>query len=193
METHGKMKISELKENKTTRRATRNFDSEGRRIYEFFEYEIPYDTSYEKNRRDRFCSKIIDMIPFTLLFVFILHKPLIFAVILSIPCAIVLGSVTEHFFGCTLGKKIFKIKVIDDYGNYPNILKSFARNLLCLANLFFFWINYEHPENESSNKSMRMDFHMHFNNEICKTYIVKEIKMEEIRKLLHNRFSLNKK
>ena len=79
METHGKMKISELKENKTTRRATRNFDSEGRRIYEFFEYEISYDTTYEKNRRDRFCSKIIDMIPFTLLFVFILHKPLIVA------------------------------------------------------------------------------------------------------------------
>lgn len=59
MQTHGKMKISELKENKITRRATRNFDSEGRRIYEFFEYEIPYDTTYEKNRRDRLCSKII--------------------------------------------------------------------------------------------------------------------------------------
>lgn len=49
-----KMKrISELKERKITRRATRNFDSEGRRIYDEFEYDLPYKADFPRSNRQR--------------------------------------------------------------------------------------------------------------------------------------------
>ena len=46
-------RISELKERKTTRRATRNFDSDGRRIYNEFEYDLPYKVDFPRSEKQR--------------------------------------------------------------------------------------------------------------------------------------------
>jgi hypothetical protein len=180
------MRISELKDKKITRRATRSFDEFGNRIYNKFEYEIPYNPTYENNETERLFAKIIDLLPFFLIFTFIFHKIIIVSIFLSIPSVIIFGTITECFFGTTLGKKIFRIKIIDEHGNYPHILRSFARNFLCLANFCPILTDYEPPTNSDSRSSgTQMNFSMHLNNKLCKTYIVKESKIAEIRSLLN--------
>lgn len=180
------MKISELKKRKTVRRATRNFDWEGNRIYNEFEYDLPYQTIYKGSERERLFAKIIDTLPFFLIFFFVFHKIAIISILLSIACVIIVGAVSESFFGTTIGKKIFNMKVIDDEGNYPGFLKSLVRNILCLANF-----NPEFSECVFNTVAMgkrtatRVNFSMHLNNQICKTHIVKENTIDEIRSLLN--------
>ena len=113
------MKISELKVKKIIHRPTRQFDEYGKRIYNEFEYDLPYKTIYKNNERDRLFAKIIDLIPFFLIFLFIFKEPAIISLVFSIPCVIISGTMTETLCGTTSGKKIFKIRVIDDFGNYP--------------------------------------------------------------------------
>ncbi|MDF2930858.1 MAG: hypothetical protein K0R36_189 [Chryseobacterium sp.] len=179
------MRISELKERKIVRRATRNFDFEGKRIYNEFEYDLPYKTIYINNERDRLFAKIIDMIPCFLIFLFIFKEPAFFSLIFSILCVIISGTISENLFGTTLGKKIFKIRVIDDFGNDPNFFKSFMRNLLCLANFFPVFTDYTSSIHDSLRvEGMHMNFSMHLNNKLCKTHTVKEYQFWEIKKLL---------
>ncbi|MDC8104329.1 RDD family protein [Chryseobacterium sp. PTM-20240506] len=179
------MKISEIKERKVIHRPTRYFDESGQRIYHAYEYHLPYNPGYKGNETERLFAKWIDMLPFGLIFYFLLHKVIVISILLSIPCVIIAGTITEWSWGTTLGKKIFKIKVLDDYGNYPGFLKSFQRNLLCLAN--FSPVFSEHTTRTIAmgrRTGTRVNFSMHMNNTICKTYIVKESKIPEIRDLL---------
>ena len=179
------MKISELKIKKIIHRPTRNFDAEGKRIYEEFEYILPYNASYEGNERDRIVAKLIDMLPFFMVFLLIFSQNGFIALGYSILGAILLGTITETLWGTTFGKKILNIKVIDDQGNYPKILRSFVRNLLCLGTFKLLFNDYIPPLNEILKIEHReTNFTMHMNNKLCKTYIVKENKVAEIRKLL---------
>ena len=107
------------------------------------------------------------------------------SILFSIPCVIIFGAITEFYFGTTLGKKIFRIKVLDDDGNYPGFLKSLKRNFLCLANFYPVFTEYTSKSVAMGTRSgTHMNFSMHLNNKICKTYIVKESKIDEIRSLL---------
>lgn len=179
------MRISELKEKKIVRRATQDFDELGNRIYNNFEYNMPYDASFRNNERQRIFAKLIDLLPFFLVFFFIFHQPGFFSILYSIISVIVFGTLTENKWGTTLGKKIFKIKVIDEGGNYPKILKSLCRNLLCLAALKLLVNDYIPPLNEVLKiEHKEANFTMHMNNKICRAYIVKEDQVWEIRKLL---------
>ena len=56
------MRISELKEKKITRRATRDFDLEGNRIYNEFEYDLPFKADFSGSEKQREWAKIIDLI-----------------------------------------------------------------------------------------------------------------------------------
>lgn len=179
------MKISELKENRIIRRPTRNFDESGNRIYNEFEYEFPYNPVHKDNETERLFAKIIDMIPFFLLFVFVFHLPIIFCVLLAVPCVIISGMFCEWHFGTTLGKKIFKLKILDDHGNQPGFIKSLLRNILCLANFCPVLTDYNPPPSHAGATSgTQINFSMHLNNKICKTYIIKESKVKEIHELL---------
>jgi hypothetical protein len=179
------LKISEIKERKIIHRPTLDFDEDGRRIYHAYEYYLPYNPGFKNNETQRLFAKWIDMAVFSLIFHFLFNKVLILSILLSIPCVIIFGAITEFYFGTTLGKKIFRMKVIDDEGTYPSFLKSISRNILCLANFYPFF-------SERTTKTVAMgtrtgtvmNFSIHMNNKICKTYIVKESKIEEIRSLL---------
>ncbi|WP_435523925.1 RDD family protein [Chryseobacterium indoltheticum] len=116
-------KISELKERKIIRRATRNFDSEGNRIYNEFEYDLPYNPTQKGNERERLYAKIIDIIPFFLIFHYGFNKIIIISLFFSIVSVLIYGAVSESIFGTTLGKKLFKLKIVDDFGNYPKDFK----------------------------------------------------------------------
>ena len=179
------MKISEIKERKIINRPTQYFDELGYRIYHSYEYYLPYNPSYKGNETERLFAKWIDMLPFCLIFYFIFHKMVFISILLSIPCVLILGTITEFYWGTTLGKKIFKIKVLDDYGNYPSLLKSLKRNLLCLANFSPVFSEYTSRTVAMGRRTgTKMNFSMHMNNTICETYVVKESKIPEIKNLL---------
>lgn len=179
------MRISELKIKKIIHRPTQNFDESGNRIYNEFEYDLPYNPTHKGNERERLFAKIIDLIPFLLIFHFVFDKIVIASLLLSIAGVLVFGSILESVFGASLGKKIFKLKVIDDFGNNPKILKSAFRNILSFANFFPVFSDFEPEPNEYWAKSgSRFNFSMHLNNQITKTFIVKESKISEIKKLL---------
>lgn len=179
------MKISEIKERKVIHRPTLSFDEYGQRIYHTYEYYLPYDPGFKGNETQRLFAKWIDMAVFSLLFYFLLNKVLIVSIILSIPCVILLGAITEFYVGTTLGKKIFSIKVIDDEGKYPGFIKSFWRNVLCLVNFSPVFSEYAEKTFAGGRRTgTQMHFSMHLNNKICKTYLVKESKISEIRSLL---------
>ncbi|WP_315058567.1 RDD family protein [Chryseobacterium indoltheticum] len=179
-------RISELKERKITRRATRNFDSEGKRIYDEFEYDLPYNPTHKGNERERLYAKIIDLILFFLIFHYGFNKIIIVSLFFSIASVLIYGAVSESIFGTTLGKKLFKLKVIDDFGNYPKILKSMFRNVLSFANFFpVFEDIVSGPNSNYEASKTTMHFSMHMNNKLCKTYIVKESQIPKIRKRLN--------
>jgi hypothetical protein len=179
------MKISELKERKTTRRATRDFDLEGRRIYNEFEYDLPYKADFLGSDKQREWAKIIDILPLFLIFLFIFKHNLFLSFLISIPTVIILGSITETVWGTTMGKKILKMVVIDDFGNYPDFSKSLKRNILCLSNFYPSFSEYTTKNVAMGTRTFyRTRMSMHMNNKLCKTYIVKESQLSEIKKLL---------
>lgn len=166
-------------------RPTADFDRYGKRIYHTYEYYLPYNPGFKGNETQRLFAKWIDMALFSVLFYYLFHENPVAAVLLSIPCVIVPGAIAESYFGTTLGKKIFRMKVIDDEGNYPAFLHSLKRNLLCLANLYPVFTEYTSKTVAMGRRTgTQMNFSMHLNNRICKTYIVKESRMEEIRTLM---------
>lgn len=179
------MKISEIKERKIIHRPTLSFDEYGKRIYHAYEYHLPYNPNFKGNETQRLFAKWIDMLVFSLIFFYIFHTALIVSILLSIPCMIIFGTISEHYFGTTLGKKIFRIKVLDDDGNYPNFLKSLKRNFLCLANLYPVFSEYSNKSSMGIRTGIQMNFSIQLNNKICTTYIVKESKIAEIRGLLN--------
>ncbi|MCJ7932263.1 MAG: RDD family protein [Chryseobacterium sp.] len=179
------MKISELKEKKIIHRPTRYFDESGKRIYNEFEYEIPYNPVHKSNETERLFAKIIDMIPFFLVFFILFHQPVFICLLLSVPGVIILGSFCEWYVGTTLGKKVFKLTILDDHGNHPGFIKSLQRNVLYLANFWPVFTDYIPPPNRTwEAETTQMNFSMHINNRLCKTYIVKESKIKEIKELL---------
>lgn len=179
------MRISELKEKKITRRATRDFDADGNRIYDFFEYNLPYTNRFPNIDKQREVAKVIDLVIFFLIFLFLFKQDPALSFLYSIPGVIVTGSITETIRGNTPGKKLFSMKVIDDFGNYPDFFTSLKRNFLCLAN--FYPSFSEHTSRTvamGTQTTIRTNMSMYMNNKICKTYIVKESKIKEIRNIL---------
>ncbi|MFC4686167.1 RDD family protein [Epilithonimonas pallida] len=176
------MKISELKQRKVIHRPTRDFDLEGNRIYEEFEYFSKFNPDYKNSGLERLGAKLIDLaVFFPLLYFFIQNA--IFSITVAILCVIIYGSILEHIVGNTLGKNIFKICVIDDYAQSPDLKRSFKRNFLCLINLFpYFQDNLD----RFGVWGMRMYFNMSFNNKISKTYIVKKHILKKLRQEIKN-------
>lgn len=185
------MKISDIKERKIIHRPTLDFDEYGKRIYHAYEYHLPYNPSFKGNETQRLFAKWIDIAIFSCFINFLLNKSIIFNILLSIPLVIVLGAISEYYFGTTLGKKIFRMKVIDDEGNHPKFGKSLKRNILCLVNLLpvFTEKTYRNPYGKKT--STQMNFRMYLNNKICKTYLIKESKLSEVKDMLQTENNKN--
>lgn len=179
-------KISEITIKKIIHRPTQSFDEAGKRIYNAFEYDLPYKAEFLGNEKQRILAKIIDTLPFFLVFYFLFHQPGIFSLIFSIPSVILFGAVSETLFGTTLGKKILKLKVIDDNGNYPIIFKSLWRNFLSLIVFYPVFDDFipMAPNEILGIEHKETNFTMHMNNKLCKTYIIKKSQLVEIKKLL---------
>ncbi|MDQ0477965.1 RDD family protein [Chryseobacterium sp. MDT2-18] len=175
------MKISELKQNKTIHRPTQNFDEFGHRIYQEFDYDFDFATHSNEIYSIRFFAKIIDIIPAFLIVRFLLHQNIFLSFIYSIPIIIILNSILEWKTGQTLGKKIFKLKVVDDYARYPEFIKSLKRNFLCLINLF---PSFYDIQDRAGVWATGMHFNMQLNNKFCQTYVIKENIYFKIKDLL---------
>ncbi|MFC6267560.1 RDD family protein [Frigoriflavimonas asaccharolytica] len=179
------MKISEIKEKRLIHRPTQNFDAGGNRIYQAIDYDFKFDTKSKDNHTARLLSKVIDLIPniFILIFIFKLNPFLSF--LYSIPMVIIIGAISETLTGQTLGKKIFKLKVVDDYGNRPNFSRSFKRNLLCLINLLP--TSFYYTKNGRTGPGLAYNFEMHLNNKFSNTFVLNNKVYLEIKNLLHRK------
>jgi len=175
------LKISELKHQKVVQWPTK--DLEGNRIYKEFEYISNFNPIYKNNESERLAAKLIDLSLFFLI-LYLFTEKIIFSITLAILCVIIYGSLLDHLLGTTLGKSIFKIRVIDDYAKYPNLKKSFKRNFLCLINLF---PTFTEGYTRMGVSIMKINFNMHLNNKFCKTYIVKKDMMDKIKVMLRNK------
>ncbi|WP_193810634.1 RDD family protein [Kaistella flava (ex Peng et al. 2021)] len=178
------MKISELKESKTIRRPTKAFDKSGNRIYEELQYDFPFREIQNLFGSERLFSKIIDILPLFLILHVFFHFELLHSFLYAIPAVIISGTILETIFGSTLGKKIFDLKVIDDFGRFPNFSKSLKRNLLCLINLFPSF--YDFQSKSSGVWLTGVNFNMQLNNKFCKTYVVKSKVAEKIKEMLNS-------
>lgn len=175
------MKISDLKVNRIIRRPTKNVDYYGNRIFEEFEYEFKYKPYFKNSETQRLFAKIIDILPFFLILFLIFNQHVFLSFLCSVPLVIIYCSIFESIFGTTLGKKVFKLMVIDEYAQKPEILKSLKRNCLCLINFF---PTFTDLQDRTGVWKTVMNFNMHLNNKFSKTYIVKEKMVNEIKGML---------
>lgn len=178
------MKISEIQERKVIHRPTLDFDVYGKRIYHAYEYYLPYNPGFKGNETQRLFAKWIDMAVFFSVVYFLFSQSVMTGIVLSVPLVIISGAVTECYFGTTPGKKIFRMTVIDDEGHRPTFRNSLKRNILCLANLYPAFTEQTSRSPYGKKTSTQMNFRMYLNNKICKTYIVKESKLGEVRHML---------
>ena len=175
------MKISEIKERKIIHRPTQNFDEFGKRIYQEFEYDFDFDTQTEDNYAYRLFAKILDLIPVYVILCFLLHLNPLSSFFYSILIIISLNSFLEWKFGDSIGKRIFNLKVVDDFGNFPTLGKSFKRNILSIVNLFPEFYDFQ---DQAGVWGTRMKFSMDLNSRFSKTYVIKQKIYDKIRKIL---------
>ncbi len=103
---------------------------------ELYEYEFDFNPNVE-NFNIRLFAKLLDIGFYWLVFYY-LDKYFIsfqygYAIFASI---FILNAVFEYLFGTTFGKFIFRLEVIDDFGNSPSFLKLILKNLLLLNSVF---------------------------------------------------------
>lgn len=167
-------KISEIRVVQTVRRLVR--DEHGNRNYEILDFRLKYNPNVGSKIRG--WAKLIDLIVFfiPLHFINTNYRPG-----MAVVLVILSGTITEHYYGKTVGKWLCKLRVVDDCGRNPSVLLSLKRNVLALANLLpDMTIPFRHPD--MSNERW-YTFDMKRNNTICKTYVIADKSMNEVVKL----------
>jgi uncharacterized RDD family membrane protein YckC len=176
-------KISEIKIAKEVSRI--RFDENRNRYRENLIFDVRYnptDIDVEKKRTN---AKIIDVVlglTLSIILVKIIHFDAGFFDYLSFTILIVFisNSILENLYGKSVGKYFLKIKVINDKGHNPSILKSFRRNFLTLVYVlsgFRF-----KPAYAIEPLPLKRNFH----NAVCKTYIINDSKFDEIKMILQD-------
>ena len=158
-------------------------DENRNRYYENLIFNILYNPTNKNVYDKRTAAKIIDVVfgnIFSLIFLNLIYKKVEFFDVLSttIIFVLILNSILEHIFGKSVGKYLKKISVIDDYGKRPGLLKSLKRNSLSLVHVLSgfqlkpMWAIEPLPIGRNTH------------NEICKTYVVNDSDLEEIKSKL---------
>lgn len=175
------MKISELKVHRIIHRPSKNFDHDGNRIFEEYEYDFKYNPYFENSETQRLLAKTIDILPCILILIFLFNLTVLQSLLISIAIVIVYGAICETMVGKTLGKKIFRLIVVDDFAHKPSLSRSLKRNIFCLINFF---PTFTDQQDRTGVWITVMNFNMHLNNKFAKTYIVKEKMLKEIKQML---------
>jgi len=178
------LKISELKEIKTIRRPTKEFDGKGNRVFEEVQVEVNVAVTFEEKNWPRYFAKLIDLIPLiiVLYLLFEIHFFLIFcsAIILNI----ILGAISESLSGRTLGKRIFNLRVVNDFGKSPAFHQSLIRN-------FLFILTFDGSTSILFRKLLDkygiFSFVASPNNSKARIFVVDKEEYEKIKKLLVTR------
>lgn len=176
-------RISELSKIVTVTRPAK--DVNGNRFYEELSFEMPYIAGIRGNQIVRLFAKLIDYLPFFLIFYSIGFNFWLSLLGAYLPHLLV-SAWLEHKFGQTLGKLIFGLKVLNDFGNKPSFPKSILRNLMAILNLTPFEYLSDVYDDHPYRNQHRFVFHMEINNIFCKTYVVPEEQIDEIRELQRN-------
>ncbi|MBL3550178.1 RDD family protein [Chryseobacterium sp. KMC2] len=170
------MRVSELKVHRIIRRPSKIVDKYGNRIFEEYEYDFKYNPYFKNSETQRLFAKIIDILPFILILIFLCNLTVLQSLLWSVVLVMMYGAISETIFGKTLGKKIFNLMVIDDFAHKPSLSRSLKRNILCLINFF--------PTFTDQQNKTVMNFNMYLNNKFAGTYIIKEKMLKEIEEML---------
>lgn len=157
-------KISDLKQIITINRPTR--DQFGNRYTEELDFEIPYNPTI-KEPLIRLGAKFIDIIICAIwaliICLFIGYNADWFDLFLmGMLIVVLLNPLLETNFGKSVGKWVWKIQVINDYGKQPDYLTSYKRNFLSLPGFLIAF------RRLSTKNHIRLNYH----NEACKTYTI---------------------
>lgn len=175
------MRISELKVHRIIHRPSGMVDKYGQRLFEEYEYDFKYNPYFKNSETQRLLAKIIDIFPWILILIFLVNLTVLQSLLISIALVIVYGAISETIFGKTLGKKIFRLIVVDDFAHKPSLSRSLKRNIFCLVNFF---PTFTDQQDRTGVWITVMNFNMHLNNKFAKTYIVKEKMLKEIIEML---------
>ena len=149
-------KISELTTIKTVTRRARDGG------YETLDFIMKYNPNVE-NFNLRLLAKVLDIAFYyflTYLFLKYIKDYDINILFVSFLLTILISPILETITGRTFGKFVTGLQVVDDYCEYPYILKSYARNILPYFDLFL-WIFFLLPFDN-----------FYFHNELTKTYTI---------------------
>lgn len=172
-------KISEIIVEKEVSRI--KFDENRNRYRENLVFNVRYNPTSKDVYDKRTVAKIIDVIfgiVLSLIFLSLIYKRKFDGLDIlatTIIVVFILNSVLETIFGKSIGKFFKKISVINDYGNSPNLLTSVKRNFLSLV----------HVLSGFQFKPMwaiePLPIGRNIHNEICKTYVVNDSDLTEIK------------
>ncbi|RFZ85749.1 RDD family protein [Mucilaginibacter terrenus] len=170
-------RISETIVEQTVHRPSRGDD--GKLQYQELTFQLHYNPAIESHF-PRLWAKLIDMTLFFIPLQLVTHDSW-WSALISVVVATIYGTLLEHYYGCTLGKKIIRLKVLDDYGNFPPLFLSLKRNALASLNLSQLpGVKFRFPDPDGLSHR----YNMNLNNTVCQTYVVDERKVTEIREML---------
>lgn len=150
--------------------------------YEEVTFELPYDPGF-KDPLFRIFAKIFDGIFYltTMIFAYMLLN---LAVPNFLKCAgfsltllLVFNPLSEYFFGTTFGKALCGIRVIDNEGENPHLLKSYRRNLSCMMLMI--------PNLKQVLGIDGREFDINSHNILHQTYVVWQCDYDEILELIY--------
>lgn len=168
----------ELQKKKTKRISnTKTYKTVTRRG-ENYEYEFPLKPNLDEFWI-RLFAKVFDYGFYLGIFYLVdrvlIHKS-IYPYLLAFLALFIINPIFESLTGRTLGKYVFGMRVIDDFGENPSCLTSFIKNLLQLFSIAFYVL---------SSATIRED-EMFFHNKRTFTYTIWNKDKENILTKLNN-------
>ncbi len=160
-------------------------DEDGSVSCQELDFIVRYNPNIQDGQMIRFFAKLIDLSFFIslnyLFFEISTFISFIRFLLVSISLCAIYRSVIEHYLGTTIGKSIFKLRIVDDQGRWPNFFRSLCRNVLAIFNLIPGDVLIYSSGSNPYVGTTRLPVSMNLNNSICKTYVVYKDTVDEIR------------
>lgn len=139
----------------------------------------------------RILSKFIDI----LLFVAAISVPFLslysgfadylIVIFVSLILHLIINPIFEAKYGKTIGKLLFKIQVIDDFGQLPSLSLAYKRNLLSFFSGYIALLATPRRTPYEVPYEYKDPYEKDYHNRKCKTWVISDSEKETALKLIH--------